>query len=58
MLKELDHIGIAVKNLEKVLKSLQDGLGLIPDFQEEVSDQKVRVAGFKIGQSVIDILWH
>ena len=56
MLTELDHIGIAVNSLESVCKTLQDGLGLSPQFEEKVADQNVRVAGFKIGQSVIEYL--
>jgi methylmalonyl-CoA/ethylmalonyl-CoA epimerase len=56
MLEELDHIGIAVKSLDDVLKTLEDALGLTPAFTEEVIDQKVRVAGFEIGESVIEYL--
>ncbi len=56
MIKEVDHIGIAVKSLESVLETLKDGLGLQPSFEEEVSDQKVRIAGFNIGNSVIEYL--
>jgi methylmalonyl-CoA/ethylmalonyl-CoA epimerase len=56
MIKELDHIGIAVKSLESVLKTLEDGLGMLPNYEEEVTDQQVRVAGFKIGNSVIEYL--
>jgi methylmalonyl-CoA/ethylmalonyl-CoA epimerase len=56
MIEELDHIGIAVNSLESVLKTLNEGLGLSPAFEEEVVNQKVRVAGFKIGQSVIEYL--
>ena len=56
MLKDLDHIGIAVKSLDSVCKTLEDGLGISPDFEEEVEDQLVRIAGFKIGNSVIEYL--
>jgi methylmalonyl-CoA/ethylmalonyl-CoA epimerase len=56
MLKELDHIGIAVDSLDSVRKTLNDALGLSPAFEEEVVDQKVRVAGYHIGQSVIEYL--
>ena len=56
MVEEIDHIGIAVKNLNSVLETLKDGLGLHPIFEETVPDQKVRVAGFKIGHSVIEYL--
>ena len=56
MIKELDHIGIAVKSLESVINTLRESLGLSPNFNEEIEDQKIRVAGFKIGQSVIEYL--
>jgi len=56
MLEELDHIGIAVNHLENVRKTLSDALGLSPTFEEEVIDQKVRVIGYRIGQSVIEYL--
>ena len=56
MLKKIDHIGIAVKDLQEVSKTLEKGFGLKPDFQEEVIDQKVRVTGYKIGESVIEYL--
>lgn len=56
MLLDLDHIGIAVKSLESIGNKLKDGLGLSPDFEEEVTDQKVRVAGYKIGRSIIEYL--
>ena len=56
MIKELDHIGIAVKSLESVINTLQESFGLSPNFNEEIVDQKVRVAGFKIGSSVIEYL--
>jgi methylmalonyl-CoA/ethylmalonyl-CoA epimerase len=56
MIKEVDHIGIAVKNLDSVIKTLKDTLGLHPNFEENISDQKVRVAGFNIGQSVLEYI--
>ena len=56
MLEKIDHIGIAVKDLDKVIKTLQDGFGLEPDFREELADQKVRIAGYHIGDSLIEYL--
>ena len=56
MVKEVDHIGIAVENLDSIIKTLKDALGLHPNFQENISDQKVRVAGFNIGKSVIEYI--
>jgi methylmalonyl-CoA/ethylmalonyl-CoA epimerase len=51
----LDHIGIAVKdfgNLENVLKLL----GFRPHQIEELTEQKVRVLSFSIGDSEIELL--
>jgi methylmalonyl-CoA/ethylmalonyl-CoA epimerase len=56
MLEKIDHIGIVVKDLEQVIKTLQDGFGLEPNFYEEVADQKVRIAGYHIGESLIEYL--
>jgi len=56
MVMDIDHIGIAVKNLESVLATLEEAFGLQPSFEENVTDQMVRVAGFKIGNSVIEYI--
>ena len=56
MITDIDHIGIAVNNLDGVLETLKDAMGLDPTFEEHVTQQKVRVAGFKIGQSAIEYL--
>jgi methylmalonyl-CoA epimerase len=56
MLDDVDHIGIAVKNLESVIMTLEKAFGIQPSFEEKVDDQKVRIAGFKIGTSVIEYL--
>ena len=56
MITDIDHIGIAVKNIDSVLETLKDALGLDPIFEERVAQQKVRIAGFKIGQSLIEYL--
>ena len=56
MLDDIDHIGIAVKNLESVITTLEKAFGIQPSFEENVADQKVRIAGFKIGNSVIEYL--
>jgi methylmalonyl-CoA/ethylmalonyl-CoA epimerase len=56
MLEDIDHIGIAVSDLDKVIKTFEDGFGLEPNFCEEVADQKVRIAGYHIGDSLIEYL--
>ena len=52
----IEHIGIAVKNLEESIKFYEDILGLKCYKTEDVKDQKVKTAFFKIGQSKIELL--
>lgn len=52
---KIDHIGIAVKNLEESSK-LYELLGITSQGTEEVEEQKVRVSFFPIGDSEIELL--
>ena len=52
----IEHIGIAVKNLEKSIKYYEEVLGLECYNIEEVKDQKVKTAFFKVGQTKIELL--
>ncbi len=52
---KLDHIGIAVKNLEESSK-LYDLLGIKSTGVEEVAEQKVKVCFFPVGDSEIELL--
>lgn len=54
--KSIEHIGIAVKNLEESIKYYEDVLGLKCYAIEEVKDQKVKTAFFKIGEVKIELL--
>jgi len=52
----IDHIGIAVENLESAIPFYRDVLGLELLGTEEVPSQKVRVAMFAVGESKIELL--
>ncbi len=52
----IEHIGIAVKNLDESIHFYENVLGLKCYKIEEVKDQKVRTAIFKIGESKIELL--
>jgi methylmalonyl-CoA/ethylmalonyl-CoA epimerase len=54
--EKIDHIGIAVDSIEKWIGYYKDVLGLEYGGSEEVTEQKVRVAFFKIGESQIELL--
>ncbi len=56
MFEKIDHVGIAVADLEKALAFYRDQLGLDFKGTEEVEEQKVRVAFFPVGESKIELL--
>jgi methylmalonyl-CoA/ethylmalonyl-CoA epimerase len=53
---KVDHIGIAVKNLDETLKFYTDILGLTLQGTEVVEAQKVRVAFLPVGDTEIELL--
>ena len=55
-LSHIEHIGIAVKSLEDAIPYYEEKLGLKCYAIEEVADQKVKTAFFKIGQTKIELL--
>jgi methylmalonyl-CoA epimerase len=56
MIDRIDHIGIAVKDLNETLKFYTEVLGLKCTGTEEVAEQKVRTAFIPVGQSEIELL--
>lgn len=52
----IEHIGIAVKNMEESIRFYEDVLGLKCYNVEEVADQKVKTAFFMVGQTKIELL--
>lgn len=52
----IEHIGIAVKNLDESIKYYENILGLKCYSIEEVHDQKVKTAFFLVGQTKIELL--
>ena len=56
MLKKIDHIAIAVNNLEEAAKFYQEVMGLTLSGIEVVTAQKTKVGFFKIGESNIELV--
>lgn len=56
MTEKINHIGIAVKNLEAAIPFYRDQLGMEFEGTEEVAEQKVKVAFLKVGESRIELL--
>lgn len=52
----IEHIGIAVKNIDESIKLYENLLGIKCYKIENVEDQKVKTAFFKIGQTKIELL--
>ncbi len=55
-LTHIEHLGIAVKSLDEAIPFYENILGLKCYAVEEVAEQKVRTAFFKIGQTKIELL--
>jgi methylmalonyl-CoA/ethylmalonyl-CoA epimerase len=52
----IEHIGIAVRNLEEAIRYYEDVLSLECYAVEVVADQKVRTAFFRVGETKIELL--
>lgn len=55
-LSHIEHIGIAVKDLQASVKFYEEVLGLECYAVEEVKDQKVKTAFFRLGGTKIELL--
>ena len=55
-ISHIEHLGIAVKSLEEAIPYYENMLGLKCYSIEEVADQKVKTAFFKVGQTKIELL--
>ena len=55
-LTHIEHIGIAVKDLQAAMDYYERVLGLTCYRIEEVADQKVKTAFFQVGQTKIELL--
>ncbi|NPV11410.1 MAG: methylmalonyl-CoA epimerase [Ignavibacteria bacterium] len=56
MVKKIEHIGIAVRNLEQAIPLFEKLLETNCYKIEEVEDQKVRTAFLKVGETKIELL--
>src|SRR6202163_561210 len=52
----LDHIGIAVKDLQAALAFYRDALGLEIEVPEEVASQQIRAHFVSVGQAKLELL--
>lgn len=56
MVNKVDHIGVAVKNLDETLKFYEDILGMKCHGTETIEEQKVKVAFLPIGDTEVELL--
>lgn len=54
--RKISHIGVAVSDLDRSIQLYRDVLGLELVDVEEVPDQQVRVALFRVGESRVELL--
>jgi len=56
MLEKLDHIGIAVKDLDQAIKLYKDVFGIDPSLVYESAHTKARIAFIPIGETRIELI--
>jgi methylmalonyl-CoA/ethylmalonyl-CoA epimerase len=56
LVRKIDHIGIAVSNLDEAVKLYKDVLGLELHGTEVVPEQKVKVAFLPVGDTEVELL--
>ena len=56
MIKQIDHLGIAVRSLDETVPIYEKALGLRCEHREEVPSQKVRTAFFDVGGVHLELL--
>ena len=56
MIEKIEHIGIAVKNLDEANKIYEQILGTAPDKMEMVDSEGVNTSFFKTGESKVELL--
>lgn len=56
MIKQIDHLGIAVRSLDETVSFYEKALGLRCEHREEVPSQKVRTAFFDVGGVHLELL--
>jgi len=56
MINKIDHIGIAVSNLEESMKIYTDWLGLKVSEIETLNERKIRLAMIPVGETKVELL--
>ena len=55
-MKRLDHIGIAVRDLESAVRTYERGLGLVCTHRETVETEQVKTAFLPLGDTHLELL--
>jgi methylmalonyl-CoA/ethylmalonyl-CoA epimerase len=56
VITKISHLGIAVKDLNAAIKTLEEGFGLSAEGKDVVESQKVTVAFIPVGESRLELL--
>jgi lactoylglutathione lyase/methylmalonyl-CoA/ethylmalonyl-CoA epimerase len=56
VIKKIDHIGVAVKDINEAVRFYKENLGLEIEGTEEIKEQRVKVAFIPLGESRIELL--
>jgi methylmalonyl-CoA/ethylmalonyl-CoA epimerase len=55
-IKRIEHVAIAVRNLDEIARLLQDKFGLTLDYVEELPEHQTRLAMLPVGETYLELL--
>lgn len=56
LLEEIDHVGIAVEDLDEAIQDYRETFGVVVDHREVLADDAVEVAVLRVGGSAVHLL--
>lgn len=56
MISKIDHVGLAVKNLDQILAFYRDVLGIQPSSVEDYAPDRIRTAFLQVGDASLEIM--
>jgi methylmalonyl-CoA epimerase len=56
MIKQIHHVGIAVKDMDETVKLYTKILGVGPVSRHDIPAAKIRIANFKVGETALEFL--
>ncbi len=54
--KRVEHVAVAVKNLEEAMEVFQQKLGLVLEYEEDFPQYRTKIAMYPVGETYLELL--